>query len=443
MTTMKRIVNRAAKWLSFGVMVVGLLFFIGFRWGLTPIPKPPAGVRIPPLLAPLTPAEITPDNGAFYYLKAAELLTGYKQSKESKAQMEALLAGHVSGETKDIEQTLTDCQEALRLVRMGAAMEFCQMPILNFNDPHTGYCSHYRQLARLLGCTGELARRNGAHEQAANEFLTVVKFGRDCASGGSVLPMLVGSVISGIGTKALRTLLLENSLPIETSQAIGAALRRVSATFPPVPETLRYELIYSKQMLDSAFKTNASWRVISRNRTHRLFDAAYGEMIQESQKPYWRGERKKVIEKWSGENISWWWIFDRPIPRIFLGLFLPSLDGVHSIAARREADLQATVIVCALAGHTRDYGEPPERLEQLILDFLPAVPVDPFDGKPFRYRREDAAWVVWSVGKDRKDDNAAWHEFKYREPAGKREGGDIYFKSTEPQDDLAAYKPCP
>jgi hypothetical protein len=48
--------------------------------------------------------------------------------------------------------------------------------------------------------------------------------------------------------------------------------------------------------------------------------------------------------------------------------------------------------------------------------------------------------VIWSVGSDLKDDNAAWHEFKYHKRGEERKGGDIYFKSTEPQDDLAAYR---
>ena len=39
-----------------------------------------------------------------------------------------------------------------------------------------------------------------------------------------------------------------------------------------------------------------------------------------------------------------------------------------------------------------------------------------------------------------KDDNAAWHEFKYRKDGEERKGGDIFFKSTEPEDDLTEFK---
>ena len=120
-------------------------------------------------------------------------------------------------------------------------------------------------------------------------------------------------------------------------------------------------------------------------------------------------------------------------------MLLPAVEPTFSRVTRRQVDFRATTVVCALTGYARVHGEPPERLDQLVPDFLLVVPLDPFDGKPLRYRREGAGWVIWSVGSDMKDDNAAWHEFKYRKPGDERKGGDIFFKSTEPQDDLAWY----
>jgi hypothetical protein len=43
----------------------------------------------------------------------------------------------------------------------------------------------------------------------------------------------------------------------------------------------------------------------------------------------------------------------------------------------------------------------PQTLDEFVPGLLEAVPPDPFDGKPFRYSREDA--VVYSVGMDLKD----------------------------------------
>ncbi len=440
MRCVRPIVKRVAKWLGWGILAFALALFIGFRWGLTPLPKPPQGVRIAPLRPPLTVENIKADSAAYYYLQAAKQVKDYEQPKESEGQMDALLAGDLSGNTKAIERTLTDCAEALQLVRKGAGIKFCQMPVTDFGD-RTEW--QWKRLARFLCCAGELARRGGNYEQARDEYLTVVKFGRDCATGGPILPMLVGSTISGMGTKGLRTLMLEGTLPPEAGKTLAVEITQLEADFPPLAETLRYELIYSKQMFDTNSTTNIS--AISRaafcGTTDRVFDAAYGDMIQEAQKPYWQSETKKVLRKWQlsekGLLLS---IFNRPIPRMLVTMMLPKLEMSFSRATRCEVDLRATGVVCALTGYARVHGEPPEHLDQLVPDFLPAVPLDPFDGKPLRYRREGSEWVIWSVGSDLKDDNAAWHEFKYRKRGEERKGGDIFFKSTEPQDDLAWYQ---
>jgi len=49
-------------------------------------------------------------------------------------------------------------------------------------------------------------------------------------------------------------------------------------------------------------------------------------------------------------------------------------------------------------------GEPPEKLNQLAPRFLPAGAEDPLDGYPLHYRRLKPGYVVYSIGKDMKDD---------------------------------------
>jgi hypothetical protein len=73
-----------------------------------------------------------------------------------------------------------------------------------------------------------------------------------------------------------------------------------------------------------------------------------------------------------------------------------------SLEARRRAALTAIAVQ-----HFRlaKNGAIPERLEELVPRFLPAVPRDPFDGQPLRYRRLPTGFVVYSIGADRHDNN--------------------------------------
>jgi hypothetical protein len=47
----------------------------------------------------------------------------------------------------------------------------------------------------------------------------------------------------------------------------------------------------------------------------------------------------------------------------------------------------------------------PDSLNQLCPQFLSAVPLDPFDGAPLRYRRVEDGVVIYSVGNDGIDDS--------------------------------------
>ena len=214
--------------------------------------------------------------------------------------------------------------------------------------------TQWRQLSRFLCCVGELAQRDGKHEQARDEYLTIVKFGRDCATGGPIFPMLVGNSISGMGTKGLRTLMLENTLSPEMSKTVAVELIRLEADLLPLAETLRYELIYAKQaLLDINFKPSVASRLLeSRGTVERVFDAAFGDVIREAEKPYWQCETKEVLRKWQlsekGLLLS---MFNRPIPRMLVSMSLPPLEQTVSRATRCEVDLRATVVVCALTGY--------------------------------------------------------------------------------------------
>jgi hypothetical protein len=46
----------------------------------------------------------------------------------------------------------------------------------------------------------------------------------------------------------------------------------------------------------------------------------------------------------------------------------------------------------------------PKNLDQLKPKYIAAVPADPFDGAPLRYRRIEKGYLVYSIGRDLHDD---------------------------------------
>lgn len=104
---------------------------------------------------------------------------------------------------------------------------------------------------------------------------------------------------------------------------------------------------------------------------------------------------------------------------------VPQVNSVAAMAARKAfydfrppverplsayARVRMTGHVAAVALATRmfevDYGRLPKSLEQLVPEYLPYLPVDPFDpaGRPLRYRFEENLPIIYSVGPNGMDE---------------------------------------
>jgi len=61
-------------------------------------------------------------------------------------------------------------------------------------------------------------------------------------------------------------------------------------------------------------------------------------------------------------------------------------------------------IAMAITRYRLKHGTSPSQLQVLVPDELPAIPLDPFDGQPMKYRVEAGDAIVYSIGKNRVDD---------------------------------------
>jgi len=71
-----------------------------------------------------------------------------------------------------------------------------------------------------------------------------------------------------------------------------------------------------------------------------------------------------------------------------------------------EAARQITVTAIALKRYQLKHGNYPPDLNSLVPEFVPAVPFDPVDGQPLRYRpKADGTYLLYSIGENGKDNN--------------------------------------
>jgi hypothetical protein len=114
----------------------------------------------------------------------------------------------------------------------------------------------------------------------------------------------------------------------------------------------------------------------------------------------------------------------RPDPDRLAGLLAVDVRRLAQRFWRKDAALRCAAAALAVERYRLRHGRWPENLDALVPDLLRAVPADPFDGRPLRYRRTAAEVAVYSVGPDGKDDGGRIAP----QDVGKKDGPDLGFR---------------
>jgi hypothetical protein len=85
-------------------------------------------------------------------------------------------------------------------------------------------------------------------------------------------------------------------------------------------------------------------------------------------------------------------------------LLLPAVQKVGAAERRRLAHVRSMIAAVAAERYRHEHKTWPESLDQLTPDLLTEVPLDPFDGRPLRYRRTTDGVLIYSVGENLNDD---------------------------------------
>ncbi len=94
-------------------------------------------------------------------------------------------------------------------------------------------------------------------------------------------------------------------------------------------------------------------------------------------------------------------------------------DNYGLLVFLRAVDIKAGECLLAARLSNHDHGRFPMAVAEMVPQYLPRLPADPFDpgGKPLRYRLDPGGPTVWSVGENGVDDGA---KFSPRSPASVR-----------------------
>ena len=88
---------------------------------------------------------------------------------------------------------------------------------------------------------------------------------------------------------------------------------------------------------------------------------------------------------------------------ILSSMLLPALRSAIIKEANGLAQVRTAQAALAVEHFRLVHGQLPENLNELVPQFLSAVPADPFGGQPLRYHRLGKGYVIYSIGSDGED----------------------------------------
>jgi hypothetical protein len=159
----------------------------------------------------------------------------------------------------------------------------------------------------------------------------------------------------------------------------------------------------------------ASWQVFGRDAVASYLETM--EQLVAASQSDWREANARVrqIADQFQEKVR----FRQLMAALFITGYRDALRAASDVVAKgRAADAAIAVEL-----YFRRHGNFPGQLDQLVPEFLPEVPQDPFTGEPLRYLIEEDGYVVYSVGSDGVDDGGKSDDWR---------GPDIVFRVSKP-----------
>ncbi len=292
---------------------------------------------------------------------------------------------------------------------------------------------HYpalQTLAKALGLRARAAVAAGAGAEAARSLVVIHRLATACEQE----PLLIGFLVGGnVEMQALEQLWLglrerafaEADLRLlqdafATDQSTGAMLQAMRGEMAAGLNAVDYlqQAASGRKAMDpdlrAAFLSPNTpggsylWRIVPGGLFDHWKSVVVELELQHLIDPLKNGGLRESVRR--GEEIATALKENSSVLRhpdhIIARLILPAVSMVSSHALVLDTRRQQALAALALERFFVKHGRYPAALAELTPEFLPAIPNDPCDGKPLRYRTTPAGrYQLWSVGFDGKDDD--------------------------------------
>jgi hypothetical protein len=300
--------------------------------------------------------------------------------------------------------------------------EAMRQPFLLVPQPKTFdeeclYLGGWKAISRVEAIQAVALFREQNEKDAFGSVVKIIQFGQRVEnSGGPIIHYLVGAAIKSIGLQRIQQMIPQTTFQETNLVGLIDVLNGFKANREGLTNALKVEYEMERDWVDnfaagkiSTMNSNSDQTVVSLGlkvvfsaaKTKMKFAQTARVLLDSVSKPY-GGIPWSDLPVVSTNASPWQRLFSgNAVGDIFFELLEPSLQSFASRKCRENVEVTATQLLLALKAYKMQHGKLPASLSELVPEFFAQVPIDDFDGKPFRYTPDKK--LIYSVGPDLKD----------------------------------------
>jgi hypothetical protein len=280
------------------------------------------------------------------------------------------------------------------------------------------YLGAWKFIGRLASVRAASLLKAGKEEEAYTAALDIVRFGHRIEnSGGPILHCLVGTSVKIIGLRRINKITAQTSLNPAHLASIIRALNRYWADETALTNTLKVEYRLKSKALDNFAAgnfspTNSAWDQISvsvgmkplfsASKTRAKFAQATRVLLESVPMHFSEMPLAEIPGPTTNRSGFKQLLAGNAVGDVLYDIWSPAWENFMAKKCQENVHVAAAQLLLALkAFHIKNL-RLPSALDELVPEFLPQVPVDDFDGMPFRYSVEKR--LIYSVGQNLNDD---------------------------------------
>jgi hypothetical protein len=292
-----------------------------------------------------------------------------------------------------------------------------------------------RAVANMLQYEASRRAQDGDIDGACRTERALLNTGRASGEEKTLLILLIRTSLVTMATNELERLLAQGEPSEDSLAAIQHLLEREDEETPAVTvATLRGERALQHRFLEAVERGEESLSGGPPSTGERVSVAINGRMIRHSHALLLRlmtdaaeaarTPGPEMTARLNEINAAISEMDRRRDSRAMLAVLqMAAVSKAMQSVPRKLAWLRAAIAAVAAERYRRAEGKWPESLEALSPAYLPALPADPYDGRPLRYRRLPDGVIVYSVGPDGTDNGG---HVNRKDPLA--EGNDLGFR---------------